>query len=234
MVDAEYALAKTLLRIIMENTKMIKRQPSVDKWADDFRKLHIIDRIPIEGIQTTLDWYAKHIGEKYVPQAYSASGFRKKYVAMVAAMGRDSNGPQRNVTITKAVGRVQSRLGGLVWPGDEKKDEAIVIQQSLDNHDEFRVKLGSFFGKSCMSACRAAPYVLDKMGHAECFVETWMRSIHNMAWRWTEWHGNLLSFIWHPRHKIFQSTARGWMAEWCGMTGEWDELLKVLDENTSV
>ena len=222
-----YQLAEALLIILVKKTRTIKRKPIMVKWADVFRKLHLVDGIPTEDIRHALVWYEEHIGEKYVPQAYSASGFRKKYVAIVAAMGRDNNGPQKNVIITEAVHSIQSRLGNLQWPGDEKKDEAIMIQQSLDNHDGFRDILNRLvYEHRSEWMDKLTEYILTKLGHREHFVETWIRNIHNMAWRWGGWPGKLTSFVWNPHCKIFQSTAQGWIAEWCGMPWKWNELLE--------
>jgi len=48
-------------------------------WAEQFRLMREYDKIEKKDIREVLQWYAKHIGEEYIPEAFSASSFRSKF-----------------------------------------------------------------------------------------------------------------------------------------------------------
>lgn len=69
----------------------------LDKWDADFRDFLCNTDVGKERFEQVLNWYCKHIGEPFVPAAYSADGFVKKFVQIADAMERshddhDTNG----------------------------------------------------------------------------------------------------------------------------------------------
>ena len=68
-------------------TGIAKSKPST--WADHFRLLRTKDGIPEAEIRKVVVWYATHIGEAFVPEAFSGESFRRKYAALERAAGRD-------------------------------------------------------------------------------------------------------------------------------------------------
>jgi len=50
------------------------------------------DKIPKKDIQAAVRWYGKNIGQEFVPEAFSAATFRKKYLSIVSAMRRAGEG----------------------------------------------------------------------------------------------------------------------------------------------
>ena len=59
------------------------------KWVPHFVKLQTEDKIDFERIKLVLDWYVIHITDRYTPKAYSAKGFRQKFLQIEAAMEQD-------------------------------------------------------------------------------------------------------------------------------------------------
>ena len=237
--DKEYNhQAASFLAGMLLKTGKIKHTPDLEKWSDEFRKLREIDETSLHNIQSVLTWYTEHIKDPYVPQAFSATSFRAKFPRLVAAMKRGENGTHLT-PISEAATRVAIRLGDLIWPGNEKKDEPQTIQRSLTAHEEFRCLLYQIKDTNDPNdgfsfEYRIAQIVYHKLGDAESFVETWMRSIHNMAWTWAGWRGDLLYFAFRPKQKMFQVTGRGWIAEWCGTPNEWDKMIGRIYEAPTV
>lgn len=78
-------LAKIVSTVIKVN-----RLADIKKWADQFRLMRTYDKVPAKEIKAAIQWYAKHIGGEYVPEAFSAKTFREKYPKMLAAMRRSA------------------------------------------------------------------------------------------------------------------------------------------------
>lgn len=63
----------------------------IQTWADEFRKLHVIEKVPHQKIREVLKWYCKTgipSKDSYMPIAYSGRQFREKFVRIQAAMVR--------------------------------------------------------------------------------------------------------------------------------------------------
>jgi len=58
----------------------------VKKWAASFRKFLIEADISREELDPVIAWYCEHIGEDYVPHAFSADSFCKKFVQIKSQM----------------------------------------------------------------------------------------------------------------------------------------------------
>ena len=67
----------------------------VATWSEQFRLMREYDKIPKKDIRDTIQWYATHIGQPYIPEAFSAQSFRRKFKdgLFAGAMARgDDNG----------------------------------------------------------------------------------------------------------------------------------------------
>lgn len=82
------------INIIINKLKNIlvnyhKRDFSIRNWRDSVDKMLRIDKVPFDDVIKCLDWYAKHIGEDFVPVVASGSSLREKYVKLENAVKRD-------------------------------------------------------------------------------------------------------------------------------------------------
>ena len=59
-------------------------------WANEFYKLHTINKVPVTQIRKVLKWYCRVLPERdpYLPLAESGSSFRQKFIRIQAAMER--------------------------------------------------------------------------------------------------------------------------------------------------
>lgn len=80
------------LRKALQAKKKIFRKINLNKWILQFKRLRVDDEVEKKDIKKVLLWYIRHIGEDYVPEAYSAKSFKDKFDQIVAAMKRSNKG----------------------------------------------------------------------------------------------------------------------------------------------
>ena len=82
-----YITAKKLYEVLAAKRKIMTR-PKLMDWANSFRKLS--EKASKDEIERVLNWYIQHIGEQFVPKAYSAESFLVKYPRIVDQMKQGS------------------------------------------------------------------------------------------------------------------------------------------------
>lgn len=99
-LEPEYLDLATRLAGIVKSQKQIKvGKQRLKSWGKEIRKLHRTDGADMDRISKALDWYAKHIGEQYVPVVESGKAFRDKFLRLEDAMKREARaGPQSSPT----------------------------------------------------------------------------------------------------------------------------------------
>lgn len=73
--------------LMYRETKRSRQQRVID-WAAQFEMLRSDLRNDNQRITTVLAWYGQNMGGLYIPEAYSGKSFRKKFIAIEAAMRR--------------------------------------------------------------------------------------------------------------------------------------------------
>jgi len=78
---------------VVSSHRKVQKNSDLRRWANVFRQMREVDKTPEEEIRKTIVWYRKHIGEEYVPEAYSAAAFREKFNEgkFASAMRRSQN-----------------------------------------------------------------------------------------------------------------------------------------------
>ena len=69
---------------------LFQRPYRMTTWAEAFRKLRVVDQVDEARLSNVLKWYCAHIGGEFIPQAYSADGFRKKFLPIEQAYKRSA------------------------------------------------------------------------------------------------------------------------------------------------
>ncbi len=85
-------LSASKLHKALQVKKKIYRKVNKRQWILQFKKLRIDDGVKKKDIKEVLSWYIRHIGEEFVPQAYSAKSFREKFDQIFAAMEQGNKG----------------------------------------------------------------------------------------------------------------------------------------------
>lgn len=74
---------------------------TLHQWARHFRLLHTADKVSVQDINKTLEWYSKNIGKDFVPEAFCGKSFRDKFDKLQNAINRNtrSTSSRRQVKI---------------------------------------------------------------------------------------------------------------------------------------
>ena len=74
--------------------RKVQKNSDLRQWANVFRQMREVDEIPKKEIREMIQWYAEHINDEFVPEAFSASTFRQKFAdgRFGRAVKRSSNG----------------------------------------------------------------------------------------------------------------------------------------------
>ena len=64
---------------VVSTFRKVQKNSDLCQWANIFRQMREVDGVTKGDIRKTIEWYEKHIGDEFIPEAFSASTFRKKY-----------------------------------------------------------------------------------------------------------------------------------------------------------
>ena len=247
-----WRLAKTIRRNASRGRIAVKNPMlKIDSWPGMFKEL--CRTIPQRCVAEVLDWYCKHLGDEFVPVCLSAGTFCKRFKSIEAAMRR--MGPEtEDVEITETALWIQEHLG-LRWPtgNREKQDELWTIQVTLNRVRAYHRKLKSMLetyrsqyeefrkdyfvkdGKPLVPSGKRRDYntplrkycILEIMSGFEPEQTTiwWMDKVHEMAWHWKGWDGNLRAWAWRTDVKIFLNAERDRMRDEGHGCKEWKEMM---------
>lgn len=222
--------------------KMGTSHPYVTKarlssWAIKLSRLRTLDKIPDKAIQKTMDWYTRHLGEEFVPEAYSGETFRKKFPAIQAAMERDKVG---SVEVTPQAEAIFSRIGGLAWPKGSARMVPGVIQACLEGYTTWLKRFKAFtailadadaipdLGKDRVKFLRLAQSIIPKLVEPSHYVQGWITDVHHRVANWEEWSGDFKPYIWKPDCKRFTNMGRGWAEAYYNNPEYWDRLMELM------
>jgi len=80
--------------------RKVQKNSNLRQWANTFRQMRVIDGVSEKDIRDTIIWYKKHIGGDFIPEAFSATTFRKKFAEgkFASAMKRMSSNGRKKLT----------------------------------------------------------------------------------------------------------------------------------------
>ena len=131
------------------------------------------------------------------------------------------------VVITPAATEIVTELTELTWPPTAVEQLPAVVQRSLDTLTTFcRILRDALADKP---KCRdGISVVLAELLYPSDYVLWWFRSIHRKYATWTDWTGNLESYVWHPESEKAVRKMRAALIAWAGYDdGSWDQILKL-------
>ena len=84
---------KEIIKPILDKFKNIifkykGREVKINSWAKNINLMLEVDHIKPEDILKSLDWYAEHIGQPYIPVILSGESLREKYGQLEEAIKR--------------------------------------------------------------------------------------------------------------------------------------------------
>lgn len=224
-INPKERLLATQLRSIIQSKTSRLRVCNISKWSQDFKAL--LRHHSYEDISKTLEWYEMHINKEYIPQAFSARSFCKKYDQILEA--KDRTLP--NVIPTEASILLQRKLG-LFWPNKEKDVELAFIELSMTSYSAWLNKLKGKVESSADN--RLAKYLWETREPPNHFVECWLQDIHRLAWTWGLWKGDLLRFVFHPESRHFQKMMEEKTMLFCYDVQRWRKLYEEITGSLSL
>lgn len=238
--EADLAVATRILEIAqghLGTSHILLKRARPTAWADHIRLLREQDGVAEHRIDRVLGWYATHVGEEFVPEAYAGESFRKKFFAIERQMERD-------VVATTEPGQhakqIASRLAGMGWPKGAGTAVPAAAQACLDAYGAWvaglattidklrRDDLAEDYGAERLRLLKFAQHLTRTMPSPDHFTERWLRVVHERVKGWDDWGGDLGPFIFKPRAKRFRAMGRGWAEAYCGDPERWDRFVEVM------
>lgn len=193
------------------------------RWADEIRKLRESLSDGAESrITQVLDWYVRHIGKEYIPVAFSAEAFRRKFDQIEAAAKR-AEARTPTATITDEARSIVKRLTMKQWPTGSGADLATVVQLSLNNYRDFLTKVRQ--ANPVRKATKDfQKHILDKWRYVEDAIQSWFTAVWDRLKRWKDWNGSLAQWVWRFDRDEVTAVGRSLASRYTGMVDCWDDL----------
>jgi len=81
---------------ILQIKRKIMRRVNEDNWIRQFKKLRVSEGMDKRRIKQSLNWYIKQdFNDRYLPKAYSAESFRKKFLQIEDKMNQNQDPKRR-------------------------------------------------------------------------------------------------------------------------------------------
>jgi hypothetical protein len=174
-----------------------------------------------------MNWYCCHIGEQYVPEAFSAKGFVEKYDAIKRAMEREgSDEPDQVSQLSLDIAEDIKRNIGR-FPVEIESQLGMLVEKSRLNWRKFVKKMESYNGtirnKTLINV------VLTRMDTGS-FAQQWFYLIHQKHGFKKNYTGRVLDLVFKPDSKLFlESLWRECAVSWSGAPCIFDSLLEELN-----
>jgi hypothetical protein len=183
-----------------------------------------------------LTWYCSHLLDKYTPKAYSAKTFREKFYNIEDAMNRQNSGisKEKEVEISPDADKLAKELKNFyVWPLNSASQLPQVIQLSINNYKTFLCKHNKFLKNDVPEKQQSFGNMLKEvLVHPNLFVRIWMLKVNKSVKNWKNWNGDLMFYVFTPKHKLFQQQmGYNWAKEYTCDATRWDKYMKVFNEN---
>lgn len=213
---------------------MVGRKISVKRWADEIATL--VNQIgSLQRVRDVLEWYLPRIGNEFIPEAYSGKGFRQKFPKIESAMKKDQ---KRNPTVTETPlgSKIYDWASRFKWPKGADSKLRAAVEVSLVNYTTFSKHLRDWVVKQTFNKgytdkglFRLATEIQSQLGSPQTFFDKWWGDVFKSVKGWKTWSGDLLQFVFDPKHKIMTNMGRDWSKAYCGEAGRWDKLMEVLN-----
>lgn len=223
--------------------KLNRYQIRLELWAVEFKRL--LAKRDRSEVWKVLDWYIDNLGQEYVPDAFSAESFRKKYERIEVSMCSDPDA----VEVSKEGESILNLLKQTWWPKGADIELPVVVQKSFGNYSKFLDSLKKLkaFVNERQAKCpdeedkMAVKYrrlhlflnhlfTTGKVQNPIPFVTNWFLMINNSVVSWPAWEGGLGRYIWKATSPRFQQIARNWSAEWARDSRLWDMVEEMLKD----
>ena len=248
----EQKAAHKLFTLLSAKRKLF-RKVNLKAWAREFAQLQEggVDRARIKA---AFKFYAKTIGQEFIPQIYSAKAFCMKFAQLEDAMSKRTDASSAkaasdNVAVSKEARTIASRLSSEhSWPGALASQLPAVVQQSLDNFKDYERKRAAAVARwkkltrsEMAKIAQRARMLLDfddvlnddgwlSSTPAE-FVENWFAYVAKRLAKWKDFHGQLSHFTFSLAHPDADAQGRREAVQWSGDDEIWVKYISRINES---
>lgn len=227
--EKDIEIAKSLLYKLSKKGLLNSRRSSVSSWSRHIAALHAHDGYDPSVVYETAKYYLLHLGEKYVPQAFSGRSFRRKFVDIQRTISRISgkDPDQATLVVSEKALELKKELEEFL-PENHPNDLPILIQKSINNARDLLKRLDSL--RSSQLGFPITQYleiIKDYIPESpELIAEEWFNGIVEKYMFWEEWSGKLYVFSIDSK-RLCQF---GVIADLVSSEGReiWDELLPLI------
>jgi hypothetical protein len=235
-------LEKAVRKLPPRKTGITNAKPTL--WARHILLLRTKDNIGEQEIKRTLKWYCQHIGEEYVPEAFSGEAFRKKYPAIVRQCEKANMEP---IKISQEARELVKDLSTLSWPAPALESLPAAIQMSLTAFDKWYWDLISYSKKltadyeawiknnlppgrkkTAPGNIRFVEWLVSTVPGRIHFIRGWFIELNRITVNWFQWNGDLTKFAFRIENKRFQKIGEQWAIEFTGNADRWTEFYNAM------
>lgn len=215
-------LDRARARILYERSlkkRLVLPKKSLARCARQLAMLREVDGVPDEQIEQTLTGHVERLGQRYWPEAYCGTTFRRKYMSIKNKI------PKKVILSSPALELALKLKQELPWPKGSSAQLEVVVQQSLDALANWRANLDKL-DINQTELIRLRDYIAAQIGPDDFVVEGWLRARNAEVQGWEAWSGELLPMVFNPAHKKFKAIGRRISAQFSGTATQFDELLQ--------
>lgn len=222
---ATYAApAAQLLQALIAARKCSPAQ-NLPAWAKEIESLR--KYVDAQRLQTALDWYCGHIGDWGVPEAFSASGFRKRFREIESHMMRCSGDMVNSIAPDAAAIKAAMYIQSWGWPAKADADLPTAVMCTRNNIAEFQIQLLRWLRDPKNKENNLRRFAAH-VGYVVPTQESWWRPLWEQQQHWPNWGGDVLSRVFaignKPTHLWGTQTAY----DYCHDGGRWGQMLAAL------
>ena len=195
--EKDVKIARSLFYKLSRKGLITSRRSSISTWSRQIAALHTHDGFDPHTVYDVAKHYLLHLGEKYVPQAFSGSSFRKKFIdiqrAIIRLTGKD---PEEVILVISEKALELEKDIEEFLPENHPNDLPPLIQKSIDNASDLLKRLDILRSShSEFPVSRYLEIVKDYIPESpELIVEEWFNGILEKYMYWEEWNGKLYLF----------------------------------------
>jgi hypothetical protein len=203
------------------------REKHLQLWMRQFillRKEH-----GSELVGKVLDWYTQHIGEEFVPVAYSGQSFKVKFQAIKRAMETTDFAEVEPTYLAQKMADGMTNLNP--YPIEILSRLPVLIQKTMDSWDKFTescVKYATYGNPTDRDMSFLESIIIL---HSHNFVPEWWSLVSHKLHGLKTYAGNVNTWVFHPDSQLFlDSFWRRWSMDRSGVPTTFDRLLEEINK----
>jgi hypothetical protein len=206
-----YSKCTKMLVSEIRTAKPFWRIRTTKSWPEGFRR--IATKYGLKRFSVAFDFLIRNFAAPGMPHIFSPRGMMEKFPDLENCMTHNLL-LLAPLAISPAIQKTIDETE-LAWPGNEGERLADCLQRSMDAYAAFRDRLlVAIETQPTSPAHSAAKWFYRALPDPDEYAEIWLLTIHNLAWNWKRWNGNIMSMVWRAEGKLFARYATNLLMEY--------------------